>query len=395
MRLSSISVMVPIISKNTVTKGRCTHERENTKQMNTEQKNTKQKNTHQKNMHQKYTYRELSAFCLQVSLLLKAAVPLDEGLRIMAEDGADEDEKKRLLFLADEIELGAPVFEALEKTESFPEYVIKMAKLGDQTGTLDQMMESLSVYYDKEDRMIQNIRNAVTYPVMMVLMLLVVLFVLFTKVMPIFEEVYEQLGTQISPVSQAAIRLGGAFSGIAIVAAAVAAAAVLGLYIASKFGKRLHVAERAVERFKRTNKTALLAAKRRCTSVLALTLKSGLELEKGIELAEELAGNGSIQECLLKCKDDLETGKGYDEAMKESGLFNGFQIQMIKVGSRSGRLDRVMEEISRGYEEEADASIDNTISRLEPTIVAVLAVSVGLVLLSVMLPLVGILSAIG
>jgi type IV pilus assembly protein PilC len=136
-------------------------------------------------------------------------------------------------------------------------------------------------------------------------------------------------------------------------------------------------------------------AKRRCSSVLALTLKSGLELEKGIELANELAGNSRIQEYLAKCKDGLDIGKGYDEAMKESGLFNGFQVQMIKVGNRSGRLDSVMEDISRGYEEEADASIDNTISRLEPTIVAVLAVSVGLVLLSVMLPLVGILSAIG
>jgi len=343
----------------------------------------------------RYTYRELSAFCLQVSLLLKAAVPLDEGLRIMAEDGADEDEKKRLLFLADEIELGAPVFEALEKTDSFPDYVIKMAKLGDQTGTLDQMMESLSVYYDKEDRMIRNIRNAVTYPIMMVLMLFVVLFVLFTKVMPVFEEVYEQLGTRISPVSQAAIRLGGIFSGIALATAAAAAVAAVGFYTASKFGKKSHLAERIVERFKRSNKTALLAARRRCSSVLALTLKSGLELEKGIELAAELAGNSKIQEYLEKCKDELEMGRSYDEAMKESGLFNGFQIQMIKVGNRSGRLDRVMESISQGYEEEADASIDNAVSRLEPTIVAVLAVSVGLILLSVMLPLAGMLSAIG
>ena len=348
-----------------------------------------------KKTEQKYTYRELSAFCLQMSLLLKAAVPVDEGLRIMAEDGADEDEKKRLLFLADEIELGCPVFEALEKSKAFPEYVIKMAKLGDQTGTLDQMMEALSVYYDKEDRMIRNIKNAVTYPVMMVLMLCVVLFVLFTRVMPVFEEVYEQLGAQISPVSQTAIRLGGVFSGAALIFAAGAALAAGGVYAASKLGKKVTVVERLLERFKRSNRTALLVAKRRCTSVLALTLKSGLELEKGIELADELAGNSRIQEYLSNCKEELEIGKGYDEAMKNSGLFNGFQVQMIKVGNRSGRLDSVMDDISRGYEEEADASIDNTISRLEPTIVAVLAVSVGLVLLSVMLPLVGILSAIG
>ncbi len=374
MRSENISATEPITSKNIVTKGdMCMNEKTG----------------------QKYTYRELSAFCLQVSLLLKAAIPLDEGLRIMAEDAANEDEKKQLLFLADETELGAPAFEALEKAGSFPDYVVKMAKLGDQTGTLDQMMESLSVYYDKEDRMIRNIRNAITYPIMMVLMLLVVLFVLFTRVMPIFEEVYEQLGTRLSPVSQTAIRMGGAFSGIALMAAAVTAVAALGLYIASKYGKKAHLAERAAEKFKRSSKTALLVAKRRCCAVLALTLKSGLELEKGIELAEELADNSRIQEYLAKCKDGLETGKGYDEAMKESGLFNGFQIQMIKVGNRSGRLDSVMEEISQGYEEEADASIDTIISRLEPTIVAVLAVSVGLVLLSVMLPLVGILSAIG
>ena len=78
-----------------------------------------------------------------------------------------------------------------------------------------------------------------------------------------------------------------------------------------------------------------------------------------------------------------------------TGLFSGFYVQMIKVGTRSGHLDSVMDEISQDYEEMADTAIDDMIARFEPTIVAVLAVSVGLVLLSVMLPLVGVLSAIG
>ena len=109
-----------------------------------------------------------------------------------------------------------------------------------------------------------------------------------------------------SPVSQTAIRMGGAFSGIALMAAAVTAVAALGLYIASKYGKKAHLAERAAEKFKRSSKTALLVAKRRCCAVLALTLKSGLELEKGIELAEELADNSRIQEYLAKCKDMVD-----------------------------------------------------------------------------------------
>ena len=82
-----------------------------------------------------------------------------------------------LLYMAEGVELGDPFFKVLEDTKVFPDYVVKMAKLGQSTGTMDQMMKSLSVYYEKEYRLIQAVKNAVTYPVMMVVMLLVVLFV--------------------------------------------------------------------------------------------------------------------------------------------------------------------------------------------------------------------------
>ena len=90
----------------------------------------------------RYSYRELSAFCLQISLLLESAVPLDEGLAIMAEDAADKKEKDMLLYMAEGVELGDPFFKVLEDTKVFPDYVVKMAKLGQSTGTMDQMMKS-------------------------------------------------------------------------------------------------------------------------------------------------------------------------------------------------------------------------------------------------------------
>lgn len=151
-----------------------------------------------KELKKHYSARELSAFCLQISLLLRAAIPLDEGLSVMAEDAADEEEKKILLHMSEEVELGSPFSVVLEQVGSYPSYVIRMAKLGEETGTLDQMMASLSEYYEKEYILMKSIKNAVTYPVIMIFMLLVVLFVLFTKVMPIFESVYEQLGARLS-----------------------------------------------------------------------------------------------------------------------------------------------------------------------------------------------------
>ena len=342
-----------------------------------------------------YSYQELSAFCLQIGLLLEAAVPLDEGLAIMAEDAGCEDEKQLLLYMAEGAELGDPFFKVLEDAGTFPLYVVRMAKLGQQSGTLDQMMKSLSDYYEKEYRLLVNVKNALTYPIMMVVMLLVVLFVLFSKVMPVFDQVYEQLGAKMSQAARSAIRLGGLFSGAALIAAAVIALAVFGIWAASRFGHRISLVDKMVNYVKCHSRIALAIANRRFTSVLALTLKSGMEFEKGLELAGELVDNGKVAAQIEKCGRTLETGASYYQAMKDTGLFSGFYVQMIKVGSRSGRLDAVMEEISEDFEQAADQSMDNMLARFEPTIVAVLAVSVGLVLLSVMLPLVGVLAAIG
>lgn len=342
-----------------------------------------------------YSGRELSAFCLQISILLKAAVPLDEGLYLMAEDAPTEEAKKLLHTMGEDVELGDPFFESLERTGAFPPYVVRMAKLGQQSGTLDQMMESLADYYEKEYYMMKNIRNAITYPVMMVGMLLIVLFVLFTRVMPVFEQVYAQLGVQMSPLSQAASRLGGILSGAALAVFVLLAVAVLIAAIAAGAGKELTIAHKLMERLKRNSKTALAAAGRRFTAVLALTIRSGMELDKGMELARELVDNGKVAEKIDVCSEKLQLGEGYYEAMKESGLFSSFHIQLIKVGVRSGKMDEVLQEISDDYEQQADASIDAMVARLEPTLVAVLAVAVGLILLSVMLPLAGILAGVG
>lgn len=342
-----------------------------------------------------YSSRELSAFCLQISLLLKAAVPLEEGLSIMSEDAATKEEQELLHAMAEDVELGEPFYSAMEKSASFPPYVVRMAKLGQQSGTLDKLMESLSTYYEKEYFMMKNIRNAITYPIMMVLMLLVVLFVLFTKVMPVFEDVYAQLGVQMSPLSQAATRFGGIFSGVALVLFAALAIIIGAAAVASGAGRSFGWAEKLKDRFKRKSKTALAVAGRRFTAVLALTLQSGMELEKGMDIARELVDNTRVAEQIAACGQKLQEGVSYFEAMKSTGLFTQFHIQMIKVGTRSGRLDEVMQDISEDYEQQADASIDNMVARLEPTLVAVLAVAVGLILLSVMLPLAGVLASVG
>lgn len=146
-----------------------------------------------------FTGLSLSGFCMQISILLKSAVPLYEGLSVMAEDASLPKEKEVLSSMSDKLRMGFPFSQAVAEAECFPAYVTQMTLLGERTGTLDAVMEHLSRFYEREYRMGENLRRAVTYPAIMIIMLLAILFILFTKVMPVFSGVYEQLGTSAFP----------------------------------------------------------------------------------------------------------------------------------------------------------------------------------------------------
>lgn len=342
-----------------------------------------------------FTGLALSGFCMQISILLKSAVPLFEGLSIMAEDAANAHEKEILEQMAKRLRLGVPFHEALKETESFPSYVEHMAMLGERTGRLDSTMEQLAVYYEKEYHLAEDLRKAVTYPAMMIFMLLIILFILFTKVMPVFSGVYEQLGTSIPPAAAAAIRLGGIISGAALILCIALLAAAVLLWLLGKNDSASNAALFCIKKLKSHSKLSASAASRRFCSVMAIALQCGMKLEEAFDTARTLADHPSMEAKIDQCRQSIAAGKSFYDSICEAKLFSGFELQMVRIGSRAGQLDRIMEQLAEEYDRKITEQIDTLIARLEPTIVSILAVAVGLVLLAVMLPLAGILSSIG
>ena len=337
----------------------------------------------------------LSGFCMQISILLKSAVPLFEGLKVMSEDAPDPREQEILDDMSKKLRMGVPFHQAVKESESFPSYVENMVMLGERTGLLDSTMERLAHYYEKEYYLAENLRKAVTYPAMMIFMLLIILFILFTKVMPVFSGVYEQLGTSVPQAAAAAIRFGGILSGAALAAAVLLLAAAAILWMMGKSGTQSKLAASFLEEVKSRSSIASAAANRRFCSVIAMALQCGVKLDEAFEMAQALADNKSAEAKIELCKNGIASGKGFYDSIREADLFSGFELQMVRIGSRAGQLDRVMENLAEEYDRKASETIDNLIARLEPTIVSVLAVAVGLVLLAVMLPLAGVLSSIG
>ncbi len=337
---------------------------------------------------------ELSSFCGQTALILKAGISALEGLTIMTEDAASSEEKEILDALLANMQETGNLYQAMESTGLYPSYMLRMVQIGEETGTLDAVMESLRNHYEREDAIRKGIRNAVTYPMVMVAMMVIVIIVLLVKVMPIFNQVFIQLGTEMTGISRTLMNVGNAINRYAVVFIIL----LLGIAGLGFYGTRMDSGRRFFGKIGYklgfTRKIHEEVAACRFASGMALTLSSGLNPDRSMELVTSLNDDPVFQKKIDLCLEKVREGEELSEALFHSGMFSGVYARMASIGSKTGALDQVMEQIAGLYQDDIDTRMNNLLAVLEPTLVAVLSLVVGVILLSVMLPLMGIMSSI-
>ena len=146
----------------------------------------------------KLTEAEISAFCKQVNMIVKAGLPTYYGISILHDEEKDPDTKLFLEEIYNTMEEGASLYEAISKTGAFPGYMLQMVHIGEQTGRLEEVLDSLTTYYEREAQIREGIKRAVTYPLIMSTLMLAVIIVIITNVIPIFADVYAELGSDLT-----------------------------------------------------------------------------------------------------------------------------------------------------------------------------------------------------
>lgn len=337
---------------------------------------------------------ELSAFCGQMAMMLRAGISVMEGISIMKEDAQTPAEKELLDIIYEKVQETGMLEPALKKTGVYPEYICRMTQIGEETGTLDDVLGSLERYYERQEAVLKSIRNALTYPLIMIGMMALVIVVLLTRVMPVFQQMFRQLGMEMSGFSRGALLLGNALSRYAGVFAGIIAVLIILLIWLVKTKRGRVKLEGLGQHFKFSREISDKMAICRFTGGLSLTLKSGLTPERGLELAEELNENRFFGEKISSCKKLMEEGSSMAEAFRQTKIFTGVYARMADIAGRTGKMDEVMGRLSDQIECEIDEKIGAFISMLEPTLVILLSLIVGTILLSVMLPLLGILAGL-
>lgn len=338
---------------------------------------------------------ELTTFCSQFALILRSGISSLEGLSIMQEDSPKGEGQELLSGMIRTMEETGSLYEALTASEVFPPYLCSMVEIGEQSGRLDDVMASLSEHYRREDEMAKNIKSAVSYPLVMLGMMIVVIFILIVKVLPVFNEVFQQLGTGLGGISGAILSLGNTVSRYALVFVLVAAViAGLFLYFAftAKGRRQIRVFARS---FLPTRKLMEKIACSRFASGMYLSLSSGLDTDQSLEMVSRLVDHPVIQEKIRNIQALILEGTSFADAVSQTNMFSGIYARMVSIGYKTGAMDDVMKQISVQYDEEIDSRMSDLVAKLEPTLVAILSIIVGLILLSVMLPLMGIMSNIG
>lgn len=337
---------------------------------------------------------ELSAFCGQMALILQSGISSIEGISIMLEDSSSEEEKQVLADILEDLQTTGNLADSLESTGLFPSYLIQMVRIGEETGTLDEVMKALNVHYEREDSIMKSIRNTVTYPIIMVGMMIAVILVLIVKVMPIFNQVFIQLGTEMTGFSRVLMNLGNTINRYSIVFIVLVLLLIAAILYCTRTSRGKQVMYRLGFHIASVRRIYDEIAICRFASGMALTLHSGLNPERSMELVSSLNEDERFQEKLKTCETLINDGEDLSKALHDAGIFTGIYTRMASVGSKTGTMDQVMDHIAELCQDELDTRMNNALAILEPSLVIALSLIVGVILLSVMFPLIGIMSSI-
>ena len=338
----------------------------------------------------------IADLCKQLALLLRAGVPTGDALYLLAEEETSDEYRALLTQIAGQVENGSFLSSAFADTNAFPVYVTGLLRVGEETGRTEETLLSLSQYYEEQDALFGRLRSALTYPAILLLLMLIVIVVLLTRVLPVFDEVYASLGGHLTGLAGGLLTLGGFLNAVMpflcvllVLIPALAAAISLSDSLRSKLLTfwQLHLGHKGLSR--KINDA-------RFAQALTMTLGSGLPLEEGVAMAASLLAKDPhaakrCEDCLTR----LTAGQDPAASLCASGLLPASSCKMLALGLRAGTGDVTMSEIANRLSDEARDTLERKVSMIEPALVIVTSLMVGAILLSVMLPLMNIMKAIG
>lgn len=331
---------------------------------------------------------DLVVFSRQLATMIDAGIPLVQALGILTEQLENKNFRVIMVTVRQDIEAGMNFCDALGKhPRVFSDLFINMARAGEASGKLDEVLDRLASYLEKTAALNRKIISSLAYPAVVVIMSVLITAVLLLKVVPTFKGIFEMLGGKLPLPTLILIGVSDLLRKYMLI--------VIGLLFVSGFLLRKYInTEKGrynFDQFKlnvpvigQLSRKVALAKFSRTFSTL---IKSGVGILSILEIVAKTSGNKVVERAVNECRVSVRSGESISRPLLKSGVFPPMVCRMIGIGEQTGQMEKMLTKIADFYDEQVDATVAALTSLIEPMVIAFLGVIIGGIVISLFLPI--------
>jgi len=347
------------------------------------------------NRSKKVRLLELVLFSRQFATMIDAGIPILKSLDALETQAKNPTLREVIGTVRQDVKGGMSLADALSKhPHVFSKLYVNMVRAAEVGGILDQILDRLAQFLEKELEIRQKIKSAMMYPVLVLIFSVVMVFALFTFVLPRFKEIFASMNVKMPPATQLLFNL----SDYAVAYWYIPPALLVGAFVFLKqYGKNpkgRYRIDLVKLRLPIIGDLVLKMSISRFARTFGVLIASGVSMMRSLEIVAETAGNSVLATAIDNARNGVREGQKLSTPLGASGLFPTMVTHMIDVGEETGRLSDMLVKVSDFYEKEVDATVKGLTSMIEPMLIIFLGVIVGFIAISVMTPIFTLVSSI-
>lgn len=339
--------------------------------------------------------RDLAVFCRQFSSILRAGVSIIEVLNMLAEQTENKLLQKALVEVSADVQKGESFADSLAMhPKAFPELLIQMARAGEASGSLEISMDRMAVQFEKSAKTKALIKKAMIYPIVVACVAIAVVIAMLVFVIPRYTDMFEELDAEMPGLTLAVVALSEFIQSYWFVILPIVIVIALGIRAWSKTISGKHVIGKLAIKFPLSKNMVIKSASAQMARTLSTLLTAGIPLVEAVDIVADTMQNILFKEALKEAVEQLMMGVPLSQPLQTSGLFPPMVYHMVHIGEEAGSTEEMLNKLADYYEEEVEMAVQSLTAAMEPMIIIILAGIVGILLGSVMLPMVNMYSAL-
>lgn len=342
----------------------------------------------------KFKTKEVSFISRQLASMTGAGLSLVRALFILQDQEENKKAKAVLLDIYEEVQKGKSFSDVLQtKPGVFPDLFVSMVAAGEASGTLDQMLNRLSDHFANANKTANKAKSAMVYPVVLLVLLVAVIILLFTAVLPQFGNMMSE--EDMTPLSRALMSFSDSLINQWYIYIIVIAAIVVTFWFLLKTPSTRLKMDEILLKIPKVGKLVATMYTGTFARNMSNLYGAGLQMVDCIEKSIAVVGNSYVREKFKEVIANIKLGESMSKSIEKTGIFEGMFTSMIFVGEESGTLDTILSKVADYYDEEADSAITKLVGLMEPLMIIIMGVAIGLFLAGMFPMLYGSMTNIG